>query len=83
MKMAKNQLTHVEIVSDHEHRRITTCSLAFDLNNGELAVFRRLPRLDPTEVFAYSVENFSRPAKHARGRRADLHKVLADRFPNL
>ena len=72
--------THIEIVSNDEHRRITTRALALDLDDGELAVLGRLAGLDAAELGADGVEDVVRAAEHARRRRADLDKVFAYRF---
>lgn len=73
--------TYVEIVTNNQHWRIAARALALDFDDGELAVLRRLARLDAAEVLADGVEDVVRAAQHARRRRAHLHKVLADRLP--
>lgn len=47
----------VEIVSHHQHRRVTACALALDLDDSELAVLGRIAGLDAAKVLADCVEN--------------------------
>ena len=72
--------THVEVISNHKHRRIAASTLAFDLYYGKFAVLRCLARLDATEVLANSVEDIICSTQHARGGCANLHEVLSYRF---
>jgi len=78
----KAEQTHIEVISDNQHWGITASTLAFNLNYGEFAILCCLSWLDTTQVFTNSVENFRRTSKHTGCCRADLNKMLADRFPN-
>lgn len=73
--------THVEVISNDQHRCIAAGTLAFDFNHSELSVLCRLSGLDTTEVLADGVENIVRSAQHAGCCRADLDKVLAYWLP--
>ena len=72
---------YVEVVPDDEHGRVAARALALDLDDGELAVLGRVPRLNPAELLADGVEDVVRAAEHARGGGTHLNKVLTDGFP--
>ena len=72
--------THIEIIMHDHHRRVTTCALALNLDDGEFSIFGGLPRLDAAEVTARGVENVCRPPKHTWCCCADLDKVFANGF---
>jgi hypothetical protein len=74
------ELPHIKVVVHDYHWRIATSTLAFHLDHGELAVLRRFPRLNSTQVTAHGVEDIRRTTKHARRRGAHLHKVFANGF---
>ena len=73
--------THVELVVDLDHGGVRARAEALDLEEGELLVGRRLAESD-AEVRRDRVDDRvgTAPAEHARGRRADLDKVVADGF---
>jgi len=71
----------VKVIIDNHHRCITTSTLAFDFNNGELAILGRRSRFDPAQMRADRIQNIRRPTQHARRGRTHLHKVVAHRFP--
>lgn len=54
-------LTHVEVVVDGHHWSITAHTLAFDLDNRELAVLGGIPHPNTAEVFRDSVQDVGRP----------------------
>ena len=74
-------MTHVKVVVDNQHGCIATSTLALDFNDGELVIFGRPPRFDPTKMCADCIQNLRRPTQHARRRGTHLHKVVADRLP--
>lgn len=72
--------THVEVIPNYQHWRITARALAFHLDNSELAVLGRLAWLDASQVLTYGVQDVVRAPEHARGGGADLDEVLTDWF---
>ena len=72
--------TNVEIISDDQHWCITASTLTLDLDHRELAVLRRVSRLDAAKVLTNGVQKLRGATKHAWGGRADLYKVLTDGF---
>ena len=73
--------THIEVVANNHHWRITARALTLDLDDSELAVLGRLARLDTAELGTDGVENVVRAAEHAGRGCAYLDEVLTDRFP--
>lgn len=71
-------VTYIEIIADGHHGCIAACALTLDLDDGELAVLRRLAGVYAAQVVARRFEDVGGPAEHARCRRAHLHKVLAN-----
>ena len=74
--------TYVEVIIDRQHRCVTTGTQTFDFHHGKFPIFGRVPNLQSTKVLLYSIENLISAANHARCRRANLDKVLPDRFPS-
>ena len=71
---------YIEIVVYNYHWRITTGTLALNLDHSELAILRRFARLNSAQVAAYRFEDFGRASEHTRCRCAHLHEILANRF---
>jgi hypothetical protein len=70
-----NIKTHIEIIPDNHHWRITARPLTLDFNNREFSILRRLTGLYTTKVTAYSVEDFGGATQHARCSCADLDEI--------
>jgi len=66
----------IEVVVYCHHRCIATCSLAFHLDDSELAVLGSITDPNAAQMLRDSVEDVGRPAKHAWCRCAYLNEVL-------
>jgi hypothetical protein len=76
----KGDSTNIEIISNAHHWCIAASTLAFHLNESKFAILGRLSRLDSTKVLLDGIEDVGRAVQHAGCCRANLDKVLADRF---
>ena len=73
--------TYVEVIIDRQHRCVATGTQTFDFHHGKFPILGHVSNMQSTKVLLYSLENLISAANHARCRRANLDKVLPDRFP--
>lgn len=73
--------TNVEVIVHREHRCVAARPEALHFNQCELGVLGRRADVDVPEVLLTGLEDLVASHEHARGGRADLDEVGADRFP--
>jgi hypothetical protein len=79
MWATRHQLwTCIKIITNDHHWCITACSLALNLDDGELSILGRLAWLNSANMFADRGQNVCGAAQHARRCCANLDKIRAN-----